>query len=691
MRQHFFIGLLCLLLPLTSCVQRMIEYPYAENNTSVSRYFGTEVGDDYQWMEIHPGNNSKLKNWLNAQDELTAAYFSGGTTRVFDRMQELLAFPRFSFIRSSTDTLYYAGIYPYESKIDIHKYADNRDSFIKQVNLPTYKNGEFNSLIFQDGSHLALIAGDTSGKSHIYIYNLRDNSVDPVRIIRNVIDCKLTPRDNGSFFFVRDAFASENTVLGINSIMVCDYKVSADNLDLNIHNFYTDSEGSSGNIFDMVYDGENRNVYIGKYAIDDVSGFVVYELSHRNNNPKPVISFSVPVGEEYRLAGTDDVNLYFIVVEPTMSGSLLAVNKQTMQCDTVIHHASMSLGYFSMIKDHAVLSFRNETSNKIYFVNKHTLAKQVIPVPDNQFYFFNHNKVSQKIYYYKESLVAPKEVHLVDSIDFNKRTKINQSRKLPFNPDDYVIENHQSYTPSGETVRFQICYKKGLVRDGSAPLIIHSFVNAEHAYLDRFNFSRILYMDLGFVFVQRSHVDTHKQVDISSRADDLYAAYRYLIDNKYSSDGKIGIIGREFGASALFIALNRYPINAPVVLADGIYDFVDYNNRGKLLYQNHKVFQANDSLSFRSVYDRSPYHSVVPKKSYPPMLLISSENNRLIPAYHTYKMAAKLQMRTRATHPVILITPGHVKYLDQYESYSYKTSVDQALHFLAPYLGVELN
>ncbi|MGL4779856.1 MAG: hypothetical protein ACRCXN_03370, partial [Bacteroidales bacterium] len=100
-----------------------MEYPYAENNTSVINYFGTSVSDEYQWLEMDPSKNLLVSKWLNAQNNLSDDFFEGHTPVVYDRLQELTAFPRFTFIRSATDTLYYAGIYPYSNKIDIYKYT----------------------------------------------------------------------------------------------------------------------------------------------------------------------------------------------------------------------------------------------------------------------------------------------------------------------------------------------------------------------------------------------------------------------------------------------------------------------------------------------------------------------------------------------------------------------------------------
>ncbi|MGL4780327.1 MAG: prolyl oligopeptidase family serine peptidase, partial [Bacteroidales bacterium] len=180
-------------------------------------------------------------------------------------------------------------------------------------------------------------------------------------------------------------------------------------------------------------------------------------------------------------------------------------------------------------------------------------------------------------------------------------------------------------------------------------------------------------------------------LNIRNRVDDIYSSYQYLIKEKYTSPGKVAFIGRQFGASALLDMFNRHNLNTPAVLVDGVYDFVDYNSHGRLLFHNNKVFNAQDSISFRKIYNVSPYHQVKAHKSYPPLLFMVSDKKDLIPEDQTYRLAAKLQMRTKADNPVLLLTPRYVENLEGYDRYTYKMFIEYGMLFIMDQLDIPVN
>ncbi|MGL5772574.1 MAG: hypothetical protein ACRCX1_07325, partial [Bacteroidales bacterium] len=71
MRKTLLVGLLYLLLLSAGCKQRILDYPYAENNTTTTSYFGNAISDEYQWLEMSPVRNQKVAGWLKAQSDLS--------------------------------------------------------------------------------------------------------------------------------------------------------------------------------------------------------------------------------------------------------------------------------------------------------------------------------------------------------------------------------------------------------------------------------------------------------------------------------------------------------------------------------------------------------------------------------------------------------------------------------------------
>lgn len=689
MKSYILNCLLVILLLLTGCKQRFLDYPYAENNTTTSNYFGIEIPDDYQWLEMNPAKNSGIAQWLKAQGDLSDKFFKNKDLTVYKRIEELVSFPRFGFVGSTTDTLYYAGIYPYSAQIDLYKYTGETGVFMKRVTLPYQVETALNGLVLSDGNHIAFLGGQRGGRKDIFIYNLADSTTEPECVVANVLDFGLIPRGANSFYFVRDAFASESTTLGQNSVFECVYTISDNKIKTEEREVYTDMTLNSIAVFDIAYDEVDDELYIGEFGESDPEIFVVSLI--RDKESVPLCSFKSIQGGQYRLAGADDVNLYVLGIDSTIKGTLYALNKKSRRLLKVVDNPTMDIRYFSLIKDHAIIYFQNEKSNRGYMIDKHTLALTELPLMPQSYYKFHHNKKSDQIFFQKESLIAPKEIYIADSKNHLQVKKVSDARETPFDPADYVIENVTHTSRSGAEVNLQLTYKKGMIRDGSNPVVIHSYINAENSLLDRFYLNRVLYMDQGYIYVQRAMSDSKIELSINKRIEDIYSSYLYLIKENYTSADKVAFIGKEFGASALVGMLNKYDLKTPVALVDGVYDFVKYNNQGRLLYQNKKLFQAHDSISFHEIYAMSPYHQVKTNKKYPPMLLLTTDKNKIIPEDQTYKLAARMQMRTKGYNPIIMLTPKRADRLDEYDEYTYRIFIEHGFLFISDQLGVNVN
>lgn len=75
-------------------------------------------------------------------------------------------------------------------------------------------------------------------------------------------------------------------------------------------------------------------------------------------------------------------------------------------------------------------------------------------------------------------------------------------------------------------------------------------------------------------------------------------------------------------------------------------------------------------------------------KNYPPVLLMANTKTKASSVHDTYRLAARLQMRTRAYHPVIMLTNEQVEEFDRYDEYTYNAAVEHSLLFLNLNLNV---
>lgn len=675
---------------LIGCKQKYLNYPYAENNTTIQHHYNHTITDDYKWLETDPRLSKNSQKWLNEEQVLSNNYFKKKGHSIYNRINELASFERFVLIKSQNDTLYYAGIYPYSNHINIYRYDSDKKKniFIKHFDLPFQVNYNVNALVLKDGEHIAIIGSHKDEIYDLYIYDLKNKTDEAIKTINHIINRPLNNTDKG-FIFTKDALAAGRVYSGSNSLFHCTYHDEGDNKQFKTTELFSDTMIFNPYVFDTACDIKTGTIYIGRYSTENDLLFEIFAINTKHNTDNNKVTIDSPKGELLRLAGADDINFYIIAIDGDFKGSLYAINKKTKQKHVVIRNTFMKVQDFATIKNHAIIYYKKDNLNRGYLINKHTLAIDEIPLKDYHNYRFLRNKNLENIYFQVESLLSPKEIYSV-SPDSLKPERITERSKYPYNPDDYKIEYVSHLSETGDTINLKLTYKKGTKRDRSNPVILCTFLNSDNSYLDVFYLSRILYMEHGFIFVQRSSTDSKRTINLDQRVKDTYASIQYLSESNFTTPEKIALIGREYGATSLMQLLNSYKgIKTPVVLTDGIYDLVNYNENGKLNYYDNKLLYANDEKSFDELINSSPYHNVKNKRSYPPILLMVSHENKDIPKHDTYKMTAKLQMRSRGYNPIIMLTPEQNEMNEQINNYCYKRYIEHAFIFLMQNMNID--
>jgi len=74
-----------------------LDYPETKMVEQVDNYHGTEVADPYRWLEDDVRESEAVKNWVDAQNEVTFAYLATIPEResIRQRMTELWDYERY--------------------------------------------------------------------------------------------------------------------------------------------------------------------------------------------------------------------------------------------------------------------------------------------------------------------------------------------------------------------------------------------------------------------------------------------------------------------------------------------------------------------------------------------------------------------------------------------------------------------
>jgi len=291
------------------------------------------------------------------------------------------------------------------------------------------------------------------------------------------------------------------------------------------------------------------------------------------------------------------------------------------------------------------------------------------------------------------SLVTPASVY-----DYNMETRERELKKQQavlggYDPRLYQSERIYAVAPDGVEVPISLVYKKGLVRDGRAPMLLYGYGSYGISIDPSFSSDRLSLLERGFVYASahiRGGMDLGKSWHEAGRLlkkrntfTDFIACAEKLIAEKYTSPARLAIMGRSAGGLLMGAVSNLRPDLFAAVVA-GV-PFVDSLNTAldaslPLTVGEYEEFGDPSKREFYE-YMRSyaPYENVT-TQDYPAMLVTAGLNDPRVSYWEPAKWVAKLRALKTNDRPLLLKTnlgSGHFGASGRYE-YLKETAVEYA-------------
>ena len=229
----------------------------------------------------------------------------------------------------------------------------------------------------------------------------------------------------------------------------------------------------------------------------------------------------------------------------------------------------------------------------------------------------------------------------------------------------YTSEEVFATAKDGVKIPLSIIYRKGLKRDGSAPLLLEAY-GAYGITLDPYFLARWLpFLDRGGVFAV-GHVrgggelgeDWHlagKKLTKPNTWRDTIACAEHLIAAGYTSKPKLAILGGSAGGITVGRFMTERPDLAAVVIsAVGVSDAMrsEFSPNGP---PNIPEFgTVTEADGFKALYAMDAYQHVRDGVAYSSVLLTTGLHDPRVASWEPTKMTARLQAATASKNPVLL-------------------------------------
>lgn len=660
----------------SSCSKLKLKYPYVENNTIAETIYGVEVKDDYKWLEM----DSMSKDWKAAQLKLTDKYLNTSNSFLKQRIQELNSIPKYLALEISKNKIYYLKTIPntndtYLCYIDLH---EKKSHVMKDLGSSLRVTNLIKGSLSSDFSKLAVVVSGDGNATDLLIFDLTKDAPD-CDTIANVRDYKPVWHKD-KIHYIGDAFNS-----GSYGNRICSYDIETCKETV----LYEGEMEGIFNYLDMSFDQINEVLYV---MDNNNQQYKTYAINLKSQ-AEPYLIYSAPCLKDstLRMAGVDQERIYFIKHNEQFFAEVFSYHITSKQITTVHKKENRQLTGFNQIKDHIVLSYNNMKDNQAFLINTNNQKIKDIKVSKESMFNFYNNSQDTILVLSEQTLLTPESLEGFDVSDMQVKYPLIAPAPLPYNPDDFETKQIKLLSDDGSELNFSISYKKGLELNGKNPTIVFIYPNSIPIDINAYHYSRIMYLEQGFIFVQRSYEGYSSTFCVDRKVNNMKQLVAFLCENNYTSKEYIALLGYEYGAAIAAKCINDDPsFCKAAIFSDGIFDLVYHPHMDNVRYHNKILFNYESKEELLTRMSVSPYHNIKYKADYPAILAFYGEKNKIVDPAHTYKYIAKLQMRTKGDNPVLL-KPNKIKQIDGSIQNLYDDYVFNILSFFSQELGVKLS
>ncbi|HEV8058536.1 MAG TPA: S9 family peptidase [Gemmataceae bacterium] len=265
-----------------------------------------------------------------------------------------------------------------------------------------------------------------------------------------------------------------------------------------------------------------------------------------------------------------------------------------------------------------------------------------------------------------QSMVTPSSVFDYDMAS-GKRTPLKREEVPGYDPTKYATERQWAVARDGVKVPLSIVYRKGLEKNGKAPLFLYAYGSYGAGMSASFSSNRLALLDRGVVYVV-AHIRGGNELGESWHDDgmlmkkkntffDFVDSAEWLIANGWTNKDRLMIEGASAGGLLMGAVTNLRPdlfraVHAGVPFVDVMNTMMDASlplTVGEYLEWGN----PNEPAAYEYMRSYSPYDNLA-RKAYPAILVTTSFNDSQVMYWEPTKYVAKLRTLKTDANPLLL-------------------------------------
>ena len=645
--------------------QTNVNYPLTTKKAVIDTLFGTEVVDNYRWLE--DDRSEATETWVKAENEVTFDYLSKipYRTQLKTRLTELWNYEK-------VGTPFIEGGYTYFYK---------NDGLQNQYVIYRKKDGEETVFLdpntFSEDATTSLGSLSFSKDGKTVAYSISEGGSDWRKII--IMDAVSKTIKEDTLVDVKFSGISWYKNEGFYYSSYDKPKGSELSAKTDQHKLYYHQLGTAQKD-DIVIFGEKaieKHRYVGGSVTEDNRYLLISASTSTSGNKLYIKDLTVKNSPLIPIIDTFESDTYVAQNRKSKLYLVTNMNAPNKKVVTVDAKNPSSENWKDFIPEtENVLSLNSgagyffaeymvdAVSKVLQYDFDGNLVREVKLPGVGSSGGFGGKKEAKELYFSFTNYNTPNS-----SYKFNPKDGTYTSYWKPainFNPEDYQSKQVFYTSKDGTKIPMIITHKKGVELNGKNPTILYGYGGFNISLTPSFSIANAVWMEQGGIYAVPSlrgggeyGKKWHKagtQMQKQNVFDDFIAAAEYLIEEKYTSSAYLAIRGGSNGGLLVGATMTQRPDLMKVALpAVGVLDMLRYHTFTAGAGWAYDYGTAEDSKEmFEYLKGYSPVHNVKEGVEYPATLVTTGDHDdRVVPA-HSFKFAAELQNKQSGSNPTLI-------------------------------------
>ncbi|HZY24884.1 MAG TPA: prolyl oligopeptidase family serine peptidase [Bacteroidales bacterium] len=217
----------------------------------------------------------------------------------------------------------------------------------------------------------------------------------------------------------------------------------------------------------------------------------------------------------------------------------------------------------------------------------------------------------------------------------------------------------------GTRIPMFLVHKKGIVKDAKHPVLLYAYGGFDISVTPFFWSSMfVLLQNNGILAVPNIRGGGeygevwHKAGMLGKKQnvfDDFMAAADYLVSEKYTTRGKLAIMGGYNGGLLIGAVITQRPDICKVALPEmGVMDMLRFQKFTSGVFWTTEFGSSDSASQFPALYKYSPLHNIKENVNFPATLIMTAHHDDRVVPMHSFKFAATLQEKQIGINPVLI-------------------------------------